>query len=288
GYRHAVQKWPPSPFTGRSHKLVIPAESPDKKFVLIVGDSHLRAIVDGFVQMPGGWMSFGFMSTPGTSAAQLRTEVENAVLPRIPEAVCLLAPGNDVTASRTIEDAAEDFRGLLRTVSEPGCSVKQQFIFICYVCVLDFPRRLTVEMEHQVLLSQEYHRVAALMRIPYLATDVHFPLGQLQLWCWDGVSKICYCRSLMYGLLSLPPVPRRSPRVVVRGEVTVPLHSNPFEWTVAGPRKKGNVVLKECSVELNPIWFSRELLDVLGDGTIHVPAPVSTAVVAHQKVNWMI
>ena len=33
----------------------------------------------------------------------------------------------------------------------------------CQVCVLDFPRRLTVEMDQQELLSQEFHRVAARM-----------------------------------------------------------------------------------------------------------------------------
>lgn len=87
------------------------------QFVLIVGDSHLRAFVDGFVAMPEGRMSFGFMSTPGASAAQLRVEVENAVLPRLPEVVCLLAPGNDLTASRTIAQAAEEFRRLLAVVS---------------------------------------------------------------------------------------------------------------------------------------------------------------------------
>ncbi|XP_053178284.1 uncharacterized protein LOC128361756 [Scomber japonicus] len=317
GYRHAVRDWPTSAFTGRSHKLVIPADAPDKKFVLIVGASHLRAIVDGFVEMPEGRMSFGFMSTPGASAAQLRTEVENAVLPRIPEAVCLLAPGNDLTASRTVDEAAVEFRRLLTAMCRRWPKL----------CVLDFPRRLTVEMDYQELLSQEYHRVAAQMGIPYKATAEHFPLGRRELWCRDGVhlsdsdgmpilSQLLWVASYQQVESSepepepevrarpSPPVPRRSPRVVVTGEVTVPPHSNPFEWNVVGPGRKmtppanldrpgaakkrvvqqeGNVVLKECSVVLNPVWFSRELLDVLGDGTVHVPAPVSTAVAARQK-----
>ncbi|KAL0973539.1 hypothetical protein UPYG_G00205720 [Umbra pygmaea] len=56
------------------------------------------------------------MSTPGASAAQLRTEVLNAVLPWIPDAVCLLAPGNNLTASRNAEDAGADFKRLLTSV----------------------------------------------------------------------------------------------------------------------------------------------------------------------------
>ncbi|XP_029943563.1 uncharacterized protein LOC115385633 [Salarias fasciatus] len=45
--------------------------------------------------------------------------------------------------------------------------------------------------------------------------------------------------------------------------------------------QEGNVVLKECSIMLNPVRFSRELLDVLDNGD--VPAPVSKPVPAHQK-----
>ena len=37
---------------------------------------------------------------------------------------------------------------------------------------------------------------------------------------------------------SSPPVPRCTPRVVVRGEVRTPPRSNPFEWTVVGPGRK--------------------------------------------------
>ncbi|XP_054862799.1 uncharacterized protein LOC111582373 [Amphiprion ocellaris] len=84
GYRHAVQKWPTSSLTGRSHKLVIPAESPHKKFVLLIGDSHLRSFADGFGEMPEGGLSFGVQSTPGATAAELTTEVVHAALPRTP------------------------------------------------------------------------------------------------------------------------------------------------------------------------------------------------------------
>uniref|UniRef100_A0A8D3DFR3 Uncharacterized protein n=1 Tax=Scophthalmus maximus TaxID=52904 RepID=A0A8D3DFR3_SCOMX len=246
GYR---QEWPISALTGRRHKLVLPAESP---FVIVVGDSHLRSLVDGFVKMPEGRLSFGFMSTPGASVAELRTELLNGTVTPTPDLVCLLAPSNNLTASRTFGEAGVDFAKLLRS----ACN-----LFPEASCGLDFPPRLTDDADHHKLMREEFHRVAAGMGVKYLSTAEHFPLDCPGIWSRDGVHL---SDSLGMPILSqlfwhaayvqleatapteavLPRVsprtspPRFCPRIVVKGEVIVPRRSNPFEWTVVGQGKK--------------------------------------------------
>lgn len=86
------------------------------QFVLIVGESHLRSLVDGFTRMPESSISFGYLSTPGAPAADIRIEVLNAKVPRSPDAVCVLAPSNNLTHT-TVDVAGVDFAKLLRTCS---------------------------------------------------------------------------------------------------------------------------------------------------------------------------
>ena len=53
-----------------------------KQFVLVIGDSHLRAFVDGFSKIPDSeQVSFGFASFPGIKADQLDIEVDALNLP---------------------------------------------------------------------------------------------------------------------------------------------------------------------------------------------------------------
>ncbi|XP_028256443.1 uncharacterized protein LOC114432565 [Parambassis ranga] len=153
GHRHRVRRWPRSAVTGLSHKLSIPPESPNEKFVLLVGDSHLRAIADGIVpiMLDKDSMSFGVMCTPGASAAELTAELLHADVPRTPDAVCLLAPSNNLTSSRTFEEAGASFANLVAC----ACSRWPK------VCVVDFPPRLTVDPVYQDVVRQEFRRVAA-------------------------------------------------------------------------------------------------------------------------------
>ncbi|XP_036072301.1 uncharacterized protein LOC112159934 [Oryzias melastigma] len=254
GIRHPVRRWPVSAATGKSHKCLVPPESPGEKFVLVVGDSHLRALVDGIVRMPaGGGVTFGFMSTPGASAAELYTEVSHANISRTPDLVCLLAPSNNLTASRTLPEAAQDFRQLLTLLQS-----KWSKLF-----VLDFPPRLTVPEDLQTFLRQDFHRVAAQMGIKYLSVAEHFSLDRLALWARDGVhlsddGGMVVLASLLWEFASQqlvepvvqapppasprPAARRVTPKVVVSGHSVSPRPTNPFEWT--------------CKVSNPKVWIS--------------------------------
>lgn len=85
------------------------------QFVMVFGASHLRSVVDGVVEMPRGCLSFGISSTPGASAHTLRQEIQAVHLPRTPDLVCLIAPGNNLTWSRTVEEAGKEFGSLIRS-----------------------------------------------------------------------------------------------------------------------------------------------------------------------------
>uniref|UniRef100_A0A3Q2Q0R8 Uncharacterized protein n=1 Tax=Fundulus heteroclitus TaxID=8078 RepID=A0A3Q2Q0R8_FUNHE len=272
-----IKQWPRSDVTGLSHKLVLPAEAPEKKFALLVGDSHLRAIADGFVTMPEGKFSFGFLATPGASAAQLRREVQKAVLTQTPKVVCLLAPSNNLTASRTPEEAAVDFDDLLATI----CSRWPN------VVVEGFPPRLVVEESLQLLLRQVYHRVAARRSVRYLSVGEYFPLSRLELWSKDGVhlsdspgmevlAQLLWVATYTQLEASEPKSP--APVTASPPPVASPCPSNPFEWTlVEGGQKQqvqGDVSphtskrmvdqqgdLLDPSIPPNPVWFSPALVE---------------------------
>ncbi|XP_056441227.1 uncharacterized protein LOC130378520 isoform X3 [Gadus chalcogrammus] len=299
GARHRVKPWPVSAHTGKFNRLDLPPESPDKQFVLFVGDSHLRALVDRYVRMPDGCLSFGFLSTPGASAAELRTELLNADIPRTPDIVCLLAPSNNPAPG--IEAAGVAFDGLLRAARSRWPKV----------FVLDFPPRLASELAPQQFLREEFRRVAAKNGVEYCVTADRFPLDSRALWSRDGIhlsddlgmpllAKLLWhfsFRQLQSPLpVTPPPVsPPKSPptvrpfatTVVVKGEVSRPRPLDPFKETVVGRRGKRSqpeswdapedwdqssvrilpdevcvppLVLRECFVVLNPIRFSTDKL----------------------------
>uniref|UniRef100_A0A3B3YXZ1 Uncharacterized protein n=1 Tax=Poecilia mexicana TaxID=48701 RepID=A0A3B3YXZ1_9TELE len=300
GWRHSVRPWPASEVTNHCHKLVIPEGRPDKKFVLLIGASHLRSFVDGIVEMPSGCLEFGFMSTPGACAAHLRLEVMKANVPREPDAVCVMAPSNNLTASRHPEEAGQEFERYLLTV----CSRWPK------VFCTGFIPRLTESREKQDLFQQEFHRRSAKLGIPYYPTADHFPLDRLALWCRDGIHlsddhgmhilrnliwnagyqflELSAPKPLVQSQATPPYQPRFVPRVVVKG-VESPRRSppspHPSEWTVVRSGRKRNdsgesdslsdspkkrvvhyksdgtpVALRECFIPLNPVRFSPAIL----------------------------
>ncbi|XP_070407601.1 uncharacterized protein [Nothobranchius furzeri] len=249
GFRHRVRRWPTSVISNKAHKLVLPDEIPDKKFILLVGDSHLRSVADGIVPMPVGGLAFGVMSTPGACADLLRLEVSQAVLPREPDAVCVMAPSNNLTASRTVEEAGDAFERYLLAVLSRWPKV---------FCTSMIPR-LVGSWERQDLFQQEYHRRSAKLGVSYVPIHDHLPRYRLKLWCRDGIhlsdnhgmpilTQLMWNASyqflethapkpLVQHQVSRPQKASIVPRVVVKGVERIP-PPRPSEWTFVRPSGK--------------------------------------------------
>ncbi|KAK0134784.1 hypothetical protein N1851_029588 [Merluccius polli] len=284
GTRSRPRQYPVS-VSGKTHKLVVPAHSVDKKFVLVVGDSHLRTVADGNVMMPKGNLSFGIMTIPGASACDLRTELLHATLPRTPDAVCILAPSNNLTTSSTPAVAGEEFRKLLISARERWHNV----------FVLDFVPRLTVSPELQNHVSREFHSVAKSLGIPRYSTLEHFPFRQRHLWVRDGVhlsdvdgmgilTQLLWQAAYMHlereGLnvgkqkplpersLFLPPSPAPSDPYVWMEMVNGKKRIQSDEQRAIPPKRRvvrhevdgRPIVLRECFIPLNPVRFSSSVL----------------------------
>ncbi|XP_063763421.1 uncharacterized protein LOC134880413 [Eleginops maclovinus] len=195
--------------------MVIPAESPDKKFVLLVGASHLRAIVDGIVKTPEGRFSFSAMSTPGACATQLRTEAANAVLPRTPDAVYVMDTSNYLTSSRTITEAGVYFAKLLATACVKYSTIAEYFP----LNELDLWSTDGVHFSDSagspILLSSIWN-AAFMQLVPVELKPSVFPRRS-------------------------SPAKRVTPMVIVKAEVAKPPQLDPSKWTVIGQGRKCNV-----------------------------------------------
>ncbi|MGH0171691.1 UNVERIFIED_CONTAM: hypothetical protein FKN15_061739 [Acipenser sinensis] len=208
---------------------------------MVFGDSHLRSLADGFVTMPLGNLRFGFSSTPGACAAILRKDILRETLPEEPDLVVILAPGNNLTKSNTIEQAGKEFATIIHSAQHRWNKV----------VVIDFPTWLTVDLGLQDLLRQEYHRCAARMKVRYLSISEHFPVTCSDLWCTDGVhlsddcgmpllAQLMWCAAYqqLFAAQETKPAttvlqskkPGLTPRVVVRGSAPVVRSADPFEW----------------------------------------------------------
>ncbi|KAE8277950.1 hypothetical protein D5F01_LYC24006 [Larimichthys crocea] len=290
GWRHKVLRWEESQLTNK-HKLVIPAACANKKFVLVVGDSHLRALVDGFVLMPEGPLSFGFMCTPGATAAHLRTELVAAVVPRQPEAVIILAPSNNLTAGRGLENSSADFAPA-QDCTQPLVQRKCGFM----VVVLDFPPRLSVEEDQQKLLRMAYHSA---VRTRTHLSDSGVCLSSRTFWQVLTGSLQNQSQSHRGADSHLPvsspvchpggsegnePQPRQQPTQMAGLQCAVCLKLSWRHWTSRSQKK---VELRECFIPLTPVRFSPATLRAIEKTSpSFLPSPEEgTAVPVHPEAK---
>ncbi|MEQ2216876.1 hypothetical protein XENOCAPTIV_024331 [Xenoophorus captivus] len=86
--------------------------------------------------------------SPGACADDLRREVLHAVVPQEPDAVCVMAPSNNLTASKTPEQAGQAFERYLLAVLSRWPKV---------FCTAMVPR-LTESEDKMKAYQQEFHR----------------------------------------------------------------------------------------------------------------------------------
>uniref|UniRef100_A0A3P9Q1V4 Uncharacterized protein n=1 Tax=Poecilia reticulata TaxID=8081 RepID=A0A3P9Q1V4_POERE len=256
-----VKNWPSSSFTNHCHKLVIPEEICLHIFVLLIGASHLRSFADG-IKISDGCIDFGVMCTPGASVADLRIEAYHAVVPRQPDAVCVTAPSNNLTASLNPDDTGEEFEKYLLTVV-----YRLPKVFCTF-----FPLRLTESLEKQNLFQQEFHRLSCVLicgaLMIHLSDDHGMPILQKLMWM-----------PTVQNQAATGYKPRFVPRIVMKGEERRVPSLPSSEWRLVRSGRKVSiflqfpcsgrkvrvvhhkidgtpVALRECSIPLNPFHFS--------------------------------
>uniref|UniRef100_A0A8C6LEH5 Uncharacterized protein n=1 Tax=Nothobranchius furzeri TaxID=105023 RepID=A0A8C6LEH5_NOTFU len=292
GFRHRVCRWPLSPNTGKCLKVIIPPESSDKKVHLFaIGDSHLRANVDGYVKVPEGKLSFGYLSVPGGTAAHLTTEVRHLVLPRDPDAVCLLAPSNNLDSP--ISEGEKD----------QTCKICGKQVF-----VLDFPPRLSHDTVVQDHLRMMFHRVSVQMDVKYSSIAENIPFHHLDYWGRDGVhlsdsdgmgifAQLLWQKTYLHLESQKAQVtPKKSAaRVVVQDAKPIQPQADQSKWRVVLSGKKVNCFFcfyfncrhyfaAEVCFEVNPKYFHEDLLHVLENDSTGCPDVLSPDV-QQKKVN---
>ncbi|TWW54061.1 hypothetical protein D4764_0275520 [Takifugu flavidus] len=119
------------------------------------------------------------------------------------------------------------------------------------------PSHLSADTTLQNLLQQDYHCVSAWMGIPYFSVPEQKPQ------VLDRPS---------------PPALRFSPKVVVTGPVRMSHPCNPLDWTTVTTDSKIYLPVaeaKDISIELNPVWFSTDILAAVeAVSPSHLPYPV--------------
>lgn len=82
--------------------------------MLVIGDQHLKSVVDKVVSMPEGPLSYSFLAVSQATASEIRAELPHADFPFTPDMVCVLATSNSLLSSKVdLVGVAKEFARLL-------------------------------------------------------------------------------------------------------------------------------------------------------------------------------